>query len=305
MLYLGAHDITTLPNDFQVLFALSRISDNGNAGVWKENWLASVNAAQNCAQNLQNGYGTLQQLFTDIMAAFTTTTSVQEALRKLKSLKMGATSADEHTAIYELLVNKAELATAGDAILIDFYRSSLAPWLIERIYQGDVPNTLQEWKERAILLDYNKCLAAAFTGGGHSGGHAKGKKKKFNFRQYPQASTSKDPDTMDVDRLAVEIQCLSYEEQKVLMEKGLFFGCKKPGHFIYNCPDKKKKNPPKVCNGYKGKVKPKACATFTQIHALVNELSDGEMAEFQDLADKEGLIADDDEGGPEEDDMDF
>ena len=74
---------------------------------------------------------------------------------------MGATSADEHTANFELLVDKAELATAGDAILIDFYRSSLAPWLIERIYQGDVPTTLQEWKERAILLDHNKRLAAA------------------------------------------------------------------------------------------------------------------------------------------------
>ena len=110
---------------------------------------------------------------------------------------------------------------------------------------------------------------------------------------------------MDVDRLAVEIQHLSYEEQKVLMEKGLCFGCKKPGHFVYNCPDRKKKNPPKARSRYKGKGKPKVHATFTQIRALVNELSDGEMAEFQDLADREGLIADNDEGGPEEDDMDF
>ena len=130
MLYLGAHDIATLPNDFQVLFTLSRISDDRNAGVWKENWLASVNVAQNRAQNSQQGYGTLQELFTDIMAAFMTTTSVQEALQKLKSLKMRVTSADKHTANYELLVDKA-LATAGDPILIDFYQSSLAPWLIE------------------------------------------------------------------------------------------------------------------------------------------------------------------------------
>ena len=79
-LYLGAHDIANLPNDFQVLFTLSCISDDGNAGVWKENWLALVNAAQNRAQNPQNGYGTLQQLFMDITAAFTTTTLVQEAL---------------------------------------------------------------------------------------------------------------------------------------------------------------------------------------------------------------------------------
>ena len=80
MLYLGAHDIATLPNDFQVLFALSRISDDRNAGVWKENWLASVSIAQNRVQNPQQGYGTLQGLFMDITVAFTMTTSVQEAL---------------------------------------------------------------------------------------------------------------------------------------------------------------------------------------------------------------------------------
>ena len=51
MLYLGVHNIMTLPNDFQVLFALSHISNDGNAGVWKENWLALVNVAQNQAQN--------------------------------------------------------------------------------------------------------------------------------------------------------------------------------------------------------------------------------------------------------------
>ena len=85
---------------------------------------------------------------------------------------------------------------------------------------------------------------------------------------------------MDMDRLAVEIQRLSYKEQKKLIEKGLCFGCKKLGHYVYNCPDNKKKNPPKARNGYKGKGKPKAHVTFTQIHALVNELSDGEMAEF-------------------------
>ena len=218
---------------------------------------------------------------------------------------MGATLVDKHMANYELLVDKAELATVGNPILINFYWSSLAPWLIERIYQGDVPNTLQEWKERAILLDYNKQLDAAFTGRGQSGGHVKGKGKKFNFCHYPQVlSSQKDPDAMDVDRLAVEIQRLNYKEQKKLMEKGLCFGCKKPGHYVYNCPDNNKKNPPKARNRYKGKRKPKACTTFTQICALVNKLSDGEMAEFQDLADKEGLIVDDDKGG-EEDNQDF
>ena len=139
-----------------MLFALSRVADEGPAGVWKENWINSH----------QQNYGNLVQFFADITAAFVATTSVQEAMRKLKNLKMGGNSVDEHTAQFELLVDQAGLATTGDPILIDYYRTSLAPWLVERIYQGDVPTTLVNWKARAILLDHNKRLAASFTGGG-------------------------------------------------------------------------------------------------------------------------------------------
>ena len=226
-------------------------------------------------------------------------------MRKLKSLKMGNTLADEHTTNFKLLVDCTDLATAGDAILIYFYQLSLPPWLIERIYQGEVPLTLANWKARAILLDHNKRLASAFTGGGRSGGSGGGKKKKFMFRRYPQVSGSQscDPDAMDVDRLTIEIQCLNFDEQKKLMEKGLCFNCKKPGHFAANCPTKK--NPSKAKQNRNGKQKPKARAIFTQIRALVAELSDGEMEEFQQLADNKAF------GGEEgstvwgEEDQDF
>ena len=148
--------MANLTNDFQVLFALSCISNKGPAGVWKENWISTH----------QQGYRTLVQFFQDITAAFTATTSVQETMCKLKTLKMGGMSVDKHTAQFELLVKKAGLATTGNLILIDFYQLSLTPWLIERIYQGVVPTMLQEWKAHAILLDHNKRLAAVFTGRG-------------------------------------------------------------------------------------------------------------------------------------------
>jgi len=83
------------------------------------------------------------------------TTLTQEAMRKIKILKMEGQSADEHTAQFELLVDQAGLATAGDAILINFYCSLLTPWLIECIYQGEVPARLADWKTYAILLDHN------------------------------------------------------------------------------------------------------------------------------------------------------
>ena len=84
------------------------------------------------------------------------------------------------------------------------------------------------------------------------------------FCCYQQTSQlSKDPDTMDMDRLAVEIQRLSFDEQKRLMEKDLCFGCKKPGHFVINCPHKKKHPAKEKQQGYKGKGKPKAHTTLS------------------------------------------
>ena len=111
-MYLEAHDVANLSNDFQVLFALSCVVDEGPAGIWKENWITS---------HQQQGYGNLMQFFADITAAFITTTSIQEAMCKLKNLKMGGNSADKHTTQFELLVDQASLATAGDLILIDYY----------------------------------------------------------------------------------------------------------------------------------------------------------------------------------------
>ena len=106
---------------------------------------------------------------------------------------------------------------------------------------------------------------------------------------------------MDVDRLAVEIQRLSFKEQKDLMEKGLCFGCRKPRHFVANCPMKKTGNSPKAKrnNGYKGKGKPNARSTMMNIRALVSKLSEGEMEEFQEMAETEGF------GIGEEEEQDF
>ena len=204
---------------------------------------------------------------------------------------------------FELLVDQAGLATASAEILIDFYQSSLSPWLIERIYQGEVPTTLAAWKTRAILLDNNKRLAQAFTGtGGKSFGGNKfqgqgNKKKKFVFRRYPQPSNRQDDDAMDVDRLAVQIQRLSFEDQKRLMEKGLCFNCSKPGHFAVNCPDRKVQKQGKFSQGKKRypRKQQNVRKTFTSIRALVGELDDEEMELFQQMADEEGF------GGEEQD----
>ena len=220
-------------------------------------------------------------------------------MRKLKRLKMGSTSADEHTGKFNLLVDQAEMANAGAAILIDFYRSSLADWLIDRIYQGTVPVTLEDWKTKAIQLDYNRRLAQSYTSGGRSNAPQKKKKAVYKFNRYTPQSSKRDDDAMDVDRLAVAIQRLPLPDQKRLMEKGLCFNCGQPGHFAVNCPKKgvgpkpqlNKKSPgAKKNRAFTGKGK--ARNLHTRIQALVSELSDGEREEFVKIATLEGLDID-------------
>jgi len=42
-------------------------------------------------------------------------------MRKLKGLKMGSNTADEHTGKFNLLIDKAGMANAGALVFIDFY----------------------------------------------------------------------------------------------------------------------------------------------------------------------------------------
>jgi len=81
--FLDAHNRANLPDEFQVLFALSQVLDEGAVGVWKENWLTAHTGGAN------SGYGNLAQFFMEFAAAFVATTSIQEAMRKIKALKMG------------------------------------------------------------------------------------------------------------------------------------------------------------------------------------------------------------------------
>jgi len=81
------------------------------------------------------------------------------------------------------------------------------------------------------------------------------------------------------------------------MEKGLCFTCRKSRHFIANCSNKKvfnqNQNSPKAKKWNYGKGKQphtKAHSTFMNICTLVNELLDGEMEEFQQMADEEGFV---------------
>jgi len=125
-IYLEANDYIYQNDRLKIFYALSRISDDGETGVWKENWQTAKIAAGN--------FGMLAAFLQEFKEAFTSVTSVDDAMRKLEGLRMESNSADEHTGKFNLLINKAGMANTGAAVSIDFYQSSLAPWLIQLIY---------------------------------------------------------------------------------------------------------------------------------------------------------------------------
>src|SRR6266508_2178491 len=118
-LYLKANNHVYISDKLQIFYILSRISGDRETGIWKENWQT--------VKMVVNAYGTFNAFCDKFKAAFTSVTSTDDAMRKLKGLKMGSNTADEHTGKFNLLIDKAGMANVGAPVLIDFYRSSLAP----------------------------------------------------------------------------------------------------------------------------------------------------------------------------------
>ena len=122
--------------------------------------------------------------------------------------------------------------------------------------------------------------------------------KRFSFK------TERDPDAMDVDSLTLE-------ERKNLMERGLCFNCRKTGHMSKDCPEKRNKNTGQnrnrvqrnfVQGSYKGKSgnrsggggagqtsKYTGKSLHTHIRQLLANLDEEERNEFNDLAEEEGF----------------
>jgi len=112
-LFLEANDHIYRNDKLQIFYALSRILDGGETGVWKENWQTAKIAGGN--------FGTFAAFIQEFREALSSVTSADNAMRKLKSLRMESNSADEHTGKFNLLIDKAGMANAGAPVLIDFY----------------------------------------------------------------------------------------------------------------------------------------------------------------------------------------
>jgi len=75
-LYLEANNHVYISDKLQIFYALSRISDNGETKIWKENWQTTKMAP--------NAYRTFTAFCNEFKNAFTSVTSMDDAMRKLK-----------------------------------------------------------------------------------------------------------------------------------------------------------------------------------------------------------------------------
>ena len=127
--------------------------DSGEPAMWKEQYLNSV---------IQEGhlrFTTFGEFLITFTKAFRDIDQVNEAMNDLGRIRQGNKGAEEHTTTFRLLVGKARITShenLNHQVLIDLYQKSLKPKLVERIMSMEhIPDTIEEWYEKAILFDNN------------------------------------------------------------------------------------------------------------------------------------------------------
>jgi len=267
-------------NDKKIAFMLS-LSDSREPAMWKEQFIKSTMDGDEIDFPM---YEEFLQLFKN---AFKDVDQVNEAMNDLGRLRQGNKTAEEHTTTFRLLVGKAGISSATNPnhqVLIDLYQKSLKPKLVERIMSMErIPETIEEWCDKAILFDNNwRRLMTTL-----------GQNPRFNQnngqdRTYQNSSRTKDPNAMDID-------AMSPEHQK-LMKEGKCFNCEKPGHRSHNCDQPRKRKFPQnnhqSSNNQSPSSKPQfkmAREAHTYIRSIVDSLPDEEASKVIGIAEEESF----------------
>ena len=151
-------------------------------------------------------------------------------------LKQGKKTAEEVIMEFWLLVTEAGYSsdTRTDNLhLIKKLQDILNLSLTKKILLSEkVPDTVEEWAQKAIDIDSNYWSALEILGK-YASKTTPPKtttplRATFNYRKKEE----RDPNVMDVDAMSIE-------EWDSLMKRGVCFKCKKPGHRARDCEEKK------------------------------------------------------------------
>ena len=121
--------------------------------MWKEQFIKSI------MDEDEIDFPIYEEFLAAFKKAFKDVDQVNEALNDLGQLRQGNKGAEEHTMTFRLLVGKAGISSERNPnhqVLIDLYQKSLKPKLVKQIMSMEnIPETIEEWCEKAILFDNN------------------------------------------------------------------------------------------------------------------------------------------------------
>jgi hypothetical protein len=195
--------------------------NEGDAASWKEQLLKDA-LTQAQATNTNLNLGSYMQFKHDLQEVFVPYNSPGDALKKMKVLWIKKdNSIDEHIAKFRMLVFKSKFDKSSP-VIINFFGEILRLLLQQWIKTlKNLSKKLDNWYEYMGQIHQNYPKVGTT-------------KQKFFLRK------ERDPNTMDID-------CMSIDKQKKLMQDEKCFRCKKPGHILKEFP--LKNEPQKKMNG--------------------------------------------------------
>lgn len=213
-LYFAFHEAQYKGKDRKkITFVLSKLTE-GEAELWRRTYMKSEEFKSD-----KTGYSSFWESFEK---TFKKEHEEDQALLDLHNLKQGpGESAETVITRFKHLAALAGLSLEGnDRVAIDYLRSALNPNLTDKLYlMHDEPTEFDSWARMAIKHDnvYRRHQAIK-----------KGLGRPFNAQLFRSTTNGKkparDPNAMDVDALTMD-------ERKELLQKQACFYCKKPGHF--------------------------------------------------------------------------
>ena len=152
--------------------------------------------------------GTYQELIDLIVKGFSPYDASKDAMYKIKELKMGNTTIEEHVAKFKMLVTKLKL-TKND-VVVEYFRETLPISLQRNIMSLSTPPTdLDGWYEWAIKLQNNfvrmkSAISKTQNQGGNTTSNMNKKMNEKGPRRFYFNLSQKDPNAMDVKFMSTE-----------------------------------------------------------------------------------------------------